>query len=454
MCIMTSPEEFIGPTLEQIDQEFLTLRQASSVRRSMLQALGEGLSDDELLREFQGHAWYQRRNIEEETELLNERFNYYKENVRDNMAWSSFFEVISNKVGEPAPDTTIAEYFGWLQVALASNHPAHLPFREGVQKLLGGEPEKIDEFVALASRYDTFVRGGKATTSQTHEAEDETFRYRTNTNWWYLIATSADVSRDDRPQIKAYRAGFSQELPTNFLEPGDPRTVWRRILLERKLNIDPRIEYRNFIFGPDIADKDTEVLMEALEQLEDNGLEEFFANTDRNVPRAVRYGYDTFRMLINEAANAGWSNAEKLKTALADIMTKRPGFHGALIHLGNLVTEPINKSFNDGNVQLRKQRPTDIENTEEAINRCIYAIFELGQQPKGKDPLNYLITAQITATVFAQISEQLRESGALSSASAPTPALRQAQAVRDIRQASPHDAGFWKRWKAGYGILS
>lgn len=357
---------------------------------------------------------------------------------------------IAQAISDPAPDVDIKDYFEIFRMGLANWHEifgkATLlgdAVDQGIEKLIESNPQNIHKFTEVGLAYDEHLKSSKYYYGN---YDSETF-----TSWRVFVSSQAAIPSDHKHEAYQYRTGKADTIPEALVDPIGPKTPWRLIWLNTKTSSEYNGQfYRAHIFGPNIADKDTGMLLEALDHFEEEGIKEAFNfRSERQSGFIHRWAGDGFAKILEEAGAAGWGNAQMLSSAL-DKMPKRDiAQHSMIIHLANLITESLNRSFS-GEVELQKLRPTDIENTTEAINRCLYAVFELGEQPKGKDPLNYLIMGEIVSTVFNKVKEAEKE---LLPVDEPRPDPRSEQ-VRDLRQASRSDRTFWARWKAGYGIFS
>ncbi len=208
--------------------------------------------------------------------------------------------------------------------------------------------------------------------------------------------------------------------------------------------------YNGYVLGPGILKKDTTVLMEASEKLEDEPASKVFGYKNKS-DVILRSGLDLVERILKEASNNGWSNATILANELQKMPRRSLPPHSVVIHLANAVTDSLNKSGVLGDVRLEKMRPVDIENTSEAIDRCMYVIFELGKRPKDLDSINFLVSADIASKFFIEAQSNIQKEEQDFSVDS-----RDAQSERyhKVLQEGRGKHTYWHRWKSGHGLFS
>lgn len=203
---------------------------------------------------------------------------------------------------------------------------------------------------------------------------------------------------------------------------------------------------REYVFSPFIFEKDTGYLLEIAERLEEASATEVFGFPE-NGDVLEKWGYDLFTYILQSAGKAGWRNGEILSKTLSDLPKRDLPHHSILIHLSNLVVKSLNRDNSLG-VKLRQLRPTDIENVTEAIDRCMFVVFERGQR-SDSDPINFLVSADIANKVFISVmSADAKKTQERNSETEPN------NAYVDLLRGSKGHHAEWKRWKQGYGLIT
>jgi len=166
-----------------------------------------------------------------------------------------------------------------------------------------------------------------------------------------------------------------------------------------------------YALGDKIEEKDPEILADLNERLATERVTDVFTTrTFKAADRLVRVGYDSFSMLIREAAQSGWKNAVYLRDRIEKLPKRDLPHHAVLIHIGNEVTDVLNKNgVLDEGAQLDRLNPRDVAHAAEAVNRCTHLMFDFGQTPPGHDPLNYQLSSQIYGYFFIEANRMLHD---------------------------------------------
>lgn len=162
--------------------------------------------------------------------------------------------------------------------------------------------------------------------------------------------------------------------------------------------------FANYVFGPGIEQKDSDVLSRTVERLHDEPIENIFDGSlvidSKNPVKVMRAVYDSFRKLVKEAAESGWENAAAIDRLL-DSYPKRDAPHQALIiQAGNNVAEIMRQhKLTPEGMNLEHLSNRRVANVGDSIQRCLYLIFETGKRPVNHDPLNYLLVGELLKAV-------------------------------------------------------
>lgn len=236
-------------------------------------------------------------------------------------------------------------------------------------------------------------------------------------------------------------------------------------------------QFYQYVFGPNIAAKDTEVLEAIAKRVEEEPLELAMGGAGSGKPeRRMREGVDVFSAILQEAAQLGSQNAKALHVHLGKLVNRHRPAHASVNLLANILTEGMNRSEAFGEGKLERLNPANPFHTPEAIARCLYAIFEMGDVPAElkAHQRKFEITAAIASQVFLAGAVGVRASikdvesdlhfrfpGATQEVVKLAAAdVRQgaslsevAEKYRELNKVSGGQAG-WKKWRRGYGLLS
>jgi hypothetical protein len=212
-------------------------------------------------------------------------------------------------------------------------------------------------------------------------------------------------------------AGLSMHLPgtNDSTEPliktektYQVEAFWKKIYEASVAEPHLRVANFNYVLGPNIAGKDPSILSAINERLVEEPVTEVFQGFTKNPHRLIRTSFDVFKQLLDEATESGWDNARAVNGMLEKIPLKDMPLHSVIIELGNQITTLLNRSgATPEGVNFDRLDIYQPEHMGEAINRCMYLMFELGKSGDN-DPINYMLTAQILTKFCEEAARQIR----------------------------------------------
>jgi hypothetical protein len=211
--------------------------------------------------------------------------------------------------------------------------------------------------------------------------------------------------------LSSYIPGMgAQESNTNKNEKAyKVEAFWRDVYNASATEESVKVAQFSYLLGPSISDKDPAVLSEFNERLAHEPLVDVINGFSNNPQKLIRVTYDVFKSIVHEAADRGWNNAKVVNGLLEEIPLTDVPMHSVLIELGNKVTSILNHTnITPSGIKLDKLHIYQPEHMGEAINRCVFLMFELGK-PGEDDPLNYMLTAQVLTKFCAEAAKQIRK---------------------------------------------
>lgn len=201
--------------------------------------------------------------------------------------------------------------------------------------------------------------------------------------------------------------------PENATESvADPyldQRFWREVYKEASSSVQAKEALRAYVMGPQIEDKDPAVLADVIDQINQQPEQAGNHMFNRQPDRLIREAYDTFKLLVGEANQAGWQNAAAVGKLINQLPNRDVPPHAVIIHSANSITRILNAdSKASQRVALEMLDTRNLLHLKEAIDRCLHIIFEYGEQPKGHDPLNYMLTGQILGLMVNIADQKLR----------------------------------------------
>lgn len=350
---------------------------------------------------------------------------------------------LHEKIAEPSLTTQPSEFFETVRFALEhgmigkGSEIKQKDVAEGTRRL-NGTPGFKRDLVKLGIQYTEQLK------------HDHDRGYTGLLRWYAFLNNMTHLSPSER--IVVQRIVESKE-PDDI---GDEHTVledkgrdtWALLLgyaLKDSIRSRTGQHLRNFTFGPNISDKPSETLLAVVESIEALGAAQTFGYMRYN-RTMTSLACDLFVKTLREAGSLGWSNANVLEEALEAMPRRQIQPYQSIIHLSNKAVHVLNKSGTFDETKLSMLSPVDIENTPEAIRRCMYVVFELGQQAP-QESQNFLLSGEICALILAEAESEFKETDY------DEPNLeQQSEVYRQLRQGT--SSAYWDKWRAGYGIFS
>lgn len=297
--------------------------------------------------------------------------------------------------------------------------------------------------------------------------------YSTQGKWEsQVVFILSDRTGRDRSELFARRLVEPEKL--NLLA-NDPTTeFWLDIF--QQFNTIQRSEQKQYrvrehlgmyLFRPGITEKDPELILKSLDYLHEHADEDSLAI--KNTPaKAVSMAYSLVKIVLDEAAAIGWENAATLIGRLKELPQRDVPPHSLLISLANQLTLSLNKLDELQEQPLTKLKINRPEDAPEAVNRIMYATFELGKAPtpnidtfsagtagigtaEGRPSArNFLLTAAVASFIFEHAAHNIRGAGQ------PNHRKDQQFAQNSELHADMKDrsdkASFWQEWQEEYGL--
>lgn len=318
----------------------------------------------------------------------------------------------------------------------------------GVERFIAERPEEVGRLA------DLFIAYGRKL-QEDYEAQivEESVarnrRYDPSIGWETFIAGCTDYGPSHLIRGEYALANKTNEPP----EVTDPvKDFWKRIIWGyRTLRLESNNQQwvSTYVLGPGISSKDTGLLLNALELMQAESPKDVLGGGYSKPESAAYNAYDLFVKILHEAGSEGWSNAQKLLVALDKLPKRDIPKHSLIIELANQVTTNLNAARVFDEIKLDKLDLRKLEHVGEAVNRLAYVAFELGAQPASKEPLNFLVTAEIVSQVYYKIA---RELGQLTGKAPAIGRLGMSELEEDM-YSRDDQASFWDEWKERHGLI-
>lgn len=350
--------------------------------------------------------------------------------------------ILQAKISEPLPTTKSQDYFETVRFAVQQRFVGNQKgvkrgdVLEGMRKLAEINPDFQKEFIIHGVEYVEQLR------------RDNERGYIGLQRWCKFLHDTTDLSPSNRVGIQSIvKSTEPADLKNEKVFEDKGRNTLALLwgyAFKDSIRSRTGEQLRNFTFGPNIVDKSPDNLLAVIDNIETIGAAETFGYTRHNATM-TSMACDLFIRTLQEAGTLGWANANVLIKALEDMPRRQILPYQSIIHLSNKATHVLNKSGVLGETKLGRLSPIKIESAPEAIRRCMFVVFELGQQPP-QESLNFLLSGEVCALTLAGAESESKDTDDESTLE------QQASMYRQMRQGT--SSAYWDKWRSGYGILS